>query len=97
MKILPVSDKSIDYAKQLETSLKADGIRAETDCRNEKIGYKIREAQLEKIPYMLVVGDKEREEGSVAVRMREKGDIGSMSYADFQKRVSEEIAKKTVF
>ena len=77
VKILPVSDKSMDYAKQVEAQLKAAGIRVETDTRNEKIGYKIREAQLEKLPYMLIIGDKEKEEGTVSVRMREKGDIGA--------------------
>ena len=97
VKILPVSDKSMDYAKQVEDALKAAGLRAETDMRNEKIGYKIREAQLEKLPYMLIVGDKEKEEGTVAVRMREKGDIGSMPLAEFAARVKKEDEEKTIF
>ncbi len=97
VKILPVSDKSMDYAKQVEETLKAAGVRAETDTRNEKIGYKIREAQLEKLPYMLIVGDKEKEEGTVAVRMREKGDIGSMPLAEFAARVKKEDEEKTIF
>ena len=97
VKILPVSDKSLDYAKQVESMLRSYGIRVETDERNEKIGYKIREAQLEKLPYMLIIGDKEKEENTVAVRMREKGDIGSMSLADFAARVKQENDEKIVF
>ena len=97
VKILPVSDKSADYAKEVEAALKAKGLRAETDMRNEKIGYKIREAQLEKVPYMLIIGDKEKEEGSVSVRMREKGDIGSMKTDEFIARVKKENDDKSVF
>ena len=97
VKILPVSDKSMDYAKQVEAELKSKGIRVETDGRNEKIGYKIREAQLEKLPYMLIIGDKEKEEGTVSVRMREKGDIGSMAVEEFAERVKKENDEKTVF
>ena len=82
-KILPVSDKSADYAKEVETKLRTLGLRVETDGRNEKIGYKIREAQLEKVPYMLVVGDKEKESGTVSVRLRDKGDMGAMNVEDF--------------
>ena len=81
----------------MEGALKAKGLRVETDLRNEKIGYKIREAQLEKLPYMLIIGDKEKEEGTVAVRMREKGDIGSMPLAEFAERVKKENDEKTVF
>ena len=97
VKILPVSDKSMDYAKQVEAELKAAGVRVETDTRNEKIGYKIREAQLEKLPYMLIIGDKEKEEGTVSVRMREKGDIGAMPLSEFAARVKKENDEKTVF
>ena len=97
VKVLPVSDKSMDYAKEVENAFKAAGLRVETDARNEKIGYKIREAQLEKVPYMLVVGDKEKEEKTVAVRMREKGDIGSMKLNEFIARVKKENDEKTVF
>ncbi len=97
VKVLPVSDKSMDYAKEVENAFKAAGLRVETDARNEKIGYKIREAQLEKVPYMLVVGDKEKEEKTVAVRMREKGDIGSMNLDEFIVRVKKENDEKTVF
>ena len=97
VKILPVSDKSLDYALEVEKALKEQGIRVETDSRNEKIGYKIREAQLEKVPYMLIIGDKEKEEKTVSVRMREKGDIGAMALADFTARVKKENDEKTVF
>ena len=97
VKILPVSDKSADYAKEVEAALKAQGLRAETDMRNEKIGYKIREAQLEKLPYMLIIGDKEKEEATVAVRMREKGDVGAMPLADFVAKVKKENDEKTAF
>ena len=97
VKILPVSDKSLDYALEVEKALKEQGIRVETDSRNEKIGYKIREAQMEKVPYMLIIGDKEKEEKTVSVRMREKGDVGAMALADFAARVKKENDEKTVF
>ena len=97
VKILPVSDKSLGYARQLESEMRAQGIRVETDSRNEKIGYKIREAQLEKLPYMLIVGDKEREEGTVSVRKRDEGDIGALTMKDFIARVLQENADKTIF
>ncbi len=97
VKILPVSDKSLGYARQLESEMRAQGIRVETDSRNEKIGYKIREAQLEKLPYMLIVGNKEREEGTVSVRKRDEGDIGALTKKDFIARVLQENANKTIF
>lgn len=78
-KVLPISEKHMDYAKKVYDELEEAGIRVELDERNEKIGFKIREAQMQKIPYMLVVGDKEAESGSVSVRVREKGDIGARS------------------
>ncbi len=90
-KILPLVDKHHDFAQQVERKLKDQGIRVETDYRNEKIGYKIREAQLEKIPYMLVIGDKELENGAVAVRSRKEGDLGSMSVDEFVAKIVEEI------
>ena len=79
VKILSVSDKANEYAKKLEMSLKKEGVRCETDMRDEKIGYKIRAAQLEKIPYMLIVGEQELKAGNVSVRKREEGDMGSMT------------------
>lgn len=82
-KILPISDKHIDYAKSVVADLTAKGFRCELDTRDEKIGYKIREAQLEKVPYMLIVGQKEEDEKTVSVRKRDQGDIGSMTLDQF--------------
>lgn len=79
VKLLPISDKYMDYAREVEGILKKEGVRCETDARAEKIGYKIREAQMERVPYMLVVGGKEAQEGCVSVRKREDGDLGSMT------------------
>ncbi len=96
-KILPITERQAEYAKNLCATLKKAGIRAEVDYRNEKIGYKIREAQMEKVPYMLVVGDKEMEAEQVAVRRRDKGDIGAVSVDEFVKTVVDDIANKTAF
>ncbi|MEA4946857.1 MAG: threonine--tRNA ligase [Oscillospiraceae bacterium] len=95
VKILPITDRSAEYSKELQKKLEAAGVRAETDLRNEKIGYKIREAQSQKIPYMLVIGDKEAEAGNVSVRTRSGGDMGAMSVADFLARITGEIASRT--
>ncbi len=94
VRILPISDKFIDYAEQVKASLREEGIRANVDTRAEKIGYKIREAQLAKTPYMLVVGAKEEEEGLVSVRSRSEGDKGQSTLADFTAAVKEEIATR---
>ena len=83
VKILPISEKQYDYCKEIQEKLQAEGIRVKFDDRNEKVGYKIREAQMQKIPFMLVIGDKEKENNQVAVRSREDGDIGVMSLSDF--------------
>jgi threonyl-tRNA synthetase len=77
--------------------MKAQGIRVEVDDRSEKIGYKIREAQMEKVPYMLVVGEKEAEAGQVAVRRRDKGDMGAVNADEFIATVLDDIANKTAF
>ncbi|MGI6084542.1 MAG: threonine--tRNA ligase [Acetivibrionales bacterium] len=90
-KIIPILEKHHDFAQKVAEKLKEHEIDVEIDSRNEKIGYKIREAQLEKIPYMLVIGDKEFESGSVAVRSRKDGDLGTMSVDDFIKKILEEI------
>ena len=90
-KILPILEKHHPYALDVEKRLKEMGVRAETDMRNEKIGYKIREAQLEKAPYMLVIGDRELESGQVAVRSRKEGDLGSMDAEAFIERITKEI------
>ena len=89
--VLPITDRAADYAKEVTAKLEARGVRAETDLRNEKIGYKIREAQMQKIPYMLVVGDKEAESGAVAVRTRAGKDLGAMPREDFIEKIGEEI------
>lgn len=94
-KILPVSDVYIDYALQVKQALEAAGIRVEVDIRSEKLGYKIREAQLEKVPYMLVVGENERSMNKVAVRKREEGDIGSMGIAEIAEQIASEIRAKS--
>ena len=86
-KILPVSEKFADYAEKVSDALKAAGVRVETDDRSEKLGYKIRSAQMEKVPYMLIVGEKEVEGECVSVRRRVEGDIGSMSVDEFAKLV----------
>lgn len=96
VKVLAISEKHIAYAESVAKKLHEAGIRAELDIRNEKIGYKIREAQLEKVPYMLVAGDKEEETGTVSVRARKEGDKGSMPVDAFIAAVSKEIAEKSL-
>jgi threonyl-tRNA synthetase len=93
-KILPIIEKQQPYADSVAAQLKKLGVRVEVDTRNEKIGYKIREAQLEKIPYMLIIGDKEVENGQVAVRSRKEGDLGAMDLDAFIQKLTEEIASK---
>ena len=95
VKIVPISENQHKYAHQVCNKLVAKGIRAEVDDRNEKMNYRIREAQLQKIPYMLVLGDKEKTDKTVAVRNRKKGDLGVMSYSDFAKKLVSEIADKS--
>ena len=94
VKVLPISDKYMDYAEKVKAALDAENIRAEVDTRSEKIGYKIREAQKNKIPYMLVVGQKEEEEGVVSVRSRFKGDEGQASLENFIENIKKEIASR---
>ena len=96
VKLLPIIDKQVDYAYDLAHKLEAMGFRVEIDTRNEKIGYKIREAQLEKVPYMLVIGDREMEEGKVAVRSRGKGDLGAMPFEEFAAMLKEEVDNKVI-
>ena len=91
VKLMPITDRSKEYAEEIYQKLFDAGIRVESDYRNEKIGYKIREAQLQKIPYMLVIGDKEAEAGLVSVRTRSGGDEGTMTIKDFMEKISEEI------
>ena len=94
IRILPITDKHVAYAKELNDKMFDLGLRVYLDDRNEKIGYKIREAQVQKIPYMLVIGDKEVEEGAVAVRRRSEGDLGAMKAEDFIAMLLKEIAEK---
>ena len=96
VKVLSLTDRTADYAKKLADELRAAGLRAEADVRNEKIGYKIREAQLDKIPYMFVIGDKEAEAGTVSVRSRGEGDLGVMDVKDIIARLIEEDRTKKV-
>lgn len=96
VKVLPLSDKYIDYSQKIYEKLLDEGIRAEIDTRDEKIGYKIREARLEKVPYMLVLGQKEEETGEVAVRSRFAGDEGAKNFDEFVKSIKEEINTKTI-
>ena len=94
VKILPISDKYMDYANEVKKALFDAGVRVEMDDIAEKIGFKIREAQLQKVPYMLVVGEKEAAENQVAVRSRDKGEMGSMNLADFVSMVVKEDAER---
>lgn len=94
IKILTISDKQKEYADELVKQFMKEGIRAELDDREEKIGYKIREAQLQKIPYMLIIGEKEVEANAVGVRARKEGDIGQMPVKEFISKIKEEIEEK---
>ena len=87
VKILPISEKHVAYAEKLRQAFKKAYVRVELDDRNEKIGYKIRQAQVEKVPYMLVVGDKEEQDGTVSVRKRGEGEVGSQKYEEFLENI----------
>ena len=91
VKVLPISDKHLEYANKVKEALEEKDVRVEVDERAEKIGYKIREAQLQKVPYMLVVGDKEETSGEVGVRNRKDGDLGAMKLEDFVSKIDSEI------
>jgi threonyl-tRNA synthetase len=93
--VLPIADRHLAYAAAVRDQLKAAGLRVQLDERQEKIGYKIREAQLQKVPYMLVVGDREEREGQVSVRARAAGDLGPSSVGDFIGKARDEVARKT--
>ncbi len=94
-KVMPITDRTADYAKDVAAKLSAAGVRVETDLRNEKIGYKIREAQMQKTPYMLVIGDREAESGAVAVRTRGGEDLGAMPLDAFIERITGEIKSRS--
>lgn len=93
VRVITIADDHIEYAKEVRQELQKSGIRVELDDRNEKIGYKIREAQLQKVPYMLVIGDKEVENKAVGVRSRKDGDIGQMSIETFLEKIQKEIVE----
>jgi len=89
--ILPITDRAVERAREIEKELKSEGFRCEVDSRNEKIGFKIRAAQVDKVPYMLVLGDKEVENNLVAVRERHQGDLGTMTLGEFRKKIKKEL------
>ena len=95
VKVMPITDRTAEYAKDVAAKLSAAGVRVETDLRNEKIGYKIREAQMQKTPYMLVIGDREAESGAVAVRTRGGEDLGAMPLDAFIERITGEIKSRS--
>ena len=94
VKVLPVTDRAAEYADQVASKLDNMGFRVEVDHRNEKIGKKIREAQLEKVPYMLVVGDRDMENGTVSPRHRADGDLGAMSFDEFAALLTDVVNTK---
>jgi threonyl-tRNA synthetase len=96
VRIIPITDDHHDYAGELEERFEQAGLRVHVDGRNEKVGYKIRQAELEKIPYMLVVGDREVEAGTVAVRTREEGDTGGQPVDEFVSDVVQEVANRSI-
>lgn len=95
VQIIPVSEKYFDYAAEVKKELSDAGLRVEADFHNEKLGYKIRQAQLQKVPYMLIVGDHEAQAKQVSVRSRKEGDLGAVSVAEFITRITKEIEEKT--
>lgn len=95
-KVIPVSGNFDAYARQVEDKLRAAGIRAESDLRNEKLGYKIREAQLEKLPYMFIVGENEQSGGTVSVRKRGEGDLGAKALDEVIAELQNEIRNHTI-
>jgi threonyl-tRNA synthetase len=95
-RVLPITDRQADYAANVVAQLKKAGLRVDLDSRNEKVGYKIREAEMQKVPYILVVGDKEMEAGSVAVRRRGQKDLGALPIASFLELAASEIADKVI-
>ena len=96
VKVLPITDRAAGYAKELQEALDARGFRVEVDGRNEKVGKKIREATMEKVPYMLVVGDRDMENGTVSVRHRSGEDLGAMSLEDFIKLLDHEVQTRAI-
>ena len=96
-RILPISDKHVDKAFELRNRLRDMGLRVEVDDRNEKVGKKIRQAQMDKIQYMLVLGDKEQEDGTLSVRSRHDGELGAMPVADVAARLLDEVKRRVKY
>ena len=96
VRVLPITDRTMDASHAIAEQLQKAGIRVEVDDRNEKLGYKIREAQMMKVPYMLVIGDRDVENGVVSVRSRNRGDLGAMTLEQFQAMVQKEIDEKAM-
>ena len=96
VKILPVTDRALEYSEGIKAKLDAEGYRVEIDSRNEKVGKKIRDAQMEKVPYMLVLGDRDIENNTVSPRHRTDGDLGAMSYEDFHAMLKEVVDTKAL-
>jgi threonyl-tRNA synthetase len=94
--VLPIADRHLEYAKTVAARLEAEGVRVEVDSRSEKINYKIREAQLQKAPYMLVVGDREAADGKVALRARKAGDQGSAPLDEVVARIMQAIKTRSL-
>jgi threonyl-tRNA synthetase len=94
--VLPIADRHLPYARSVREALATAGLRVELDERQEKIGYKIREAQLQRVPYMLVVGDREAAEGTVSVRSRAGGDLGARPVPDFVASAEDEVQRKAL-
>ena len=94
VKILPISDKFVDYASEVKRNLESNGLRVETDLRTEKIGYKIREARNERVPYMIIIGEKEENDTTISVRSRDNGDEGAVDLNSFIDRVTSEIKNR---
>ncbi len=94
VQVMNITDAQADYVAEIAKTLKENNIRVECDIRNEKIGYKIREAQLQKVPYMIILGDKEMKDKNISVRSRKEGDIGTMSLEDFVLKLKKEIDEK---
>lgn len=95
-RIIPVTDKVHDYAKQIKNSLNNENIRCNIELRSEKMGYKIRQAEMEKIPYMLIVGEKEKENNTLSVRSKIKGDLGEKNIEEFIKKIKQEIKDRSL-
>ena len=96
VKVMSLSERHADYVSDIAKEMEKAGIRVELDTRNEKIGYKIREAQLEKVPYMVVCGDKDIEAGTISVRSRKGGEQESMTLDQFIAKIQKEVAEKTL-